>query len=123
MQRHTQPTGYFWTVTDECFHWYQLTSTITKFKEHPIKIYIGNLSHSMTETELGALVSPHGSIEQVNLIIDHYTRQSKCFGYVKMANRKEGTLAIEALNGAVVNDLSLEVKEALPRDERTGLPC
>lgn len=88
----------------------------------PMKLYVGNLSYTMTETELGELFTPHGSILNVNLISDHYTRQSKCFGYVQMADKDEGIIAMNALHGKRVNNRPLVVKEAPPRDERTGLP-
>lgn len=87
-----------------------------------MKLYVGNLSYTMTETELGELFTPHGSILNVNLISDHYTRQSKCFGYVQMADKDEGIIAMNALHGKRVNNRPLVVKEAPPRDERTGLP-
>ena len=87
-----------------------------------MKIYVGNLCHSMTETDLGDLFSPHGSVMKINVIRDHYTRQSKCFGYVQMEDRKEGRSAMLNLHGAKINDRLLVVKEARPRDERDGLP-
>lgn len=86
-----------------------------------MKLYVGNLSYTMTEIDLHTLFSPHGSVLKVNLISDHYTRQSKCFGYVQMANKKEACNAIEALHGTNINDRLLVVKEARPRDQRDGL--
>jgi len=87
-----------------------------------MKLYIGNLSYTMTETDIGALFSPYGLVLKVNLISDHYTRQSKCFGYVQMANRKEGALALLALHGTKINDRLLVVKEVRPRNERDCRP-
>ncbi len=86
-------------------------------------LYVGNLSYTMTETDLDALFSHHGSVLKVNLVSDYFTRQSKCFAYVEMVDRKEASCAMGALNGTSVNERSLVVKEARPRDERTGLPC
>ena len=37
-----------------------------------MKLYVGNLCYTMTETELGSLFIPHGSILKVNLIRDHW---------------------------------------------------
>jgi len=87
-----------------------------------MKIYVGNLCHTMTEIDLGALFRPHGSVLKVNVIRDHYTRQSKCFGYVQMTDKKEGCIAMRALDGTRFNDRLLVVKEARPRDEREGSP-
>jgi RNA recognition motif-containing protein len=79
-----------------------------------MKLYVGNLYYNMTETDLGNLFSSYGSVLKVNLISDHYTRQSKCFGYVQMANSKEGYCAIQALHGTRINDRLLVVKDAQP---------
>lgn len=87
-----------------------------------MKLYVGNLCYTMTEIGLDALFSPHGRILKVNVIRAHYTRQSKCFGYVQMEDRKEGLIAMRTLDGSSVNDRLLVVKEARPRDERFGLP-
>lgn len=87
-----------------------------------MRLYVGNLIYTMTEIDLHTLFSHHGSVREVNLITDHYTRQSKCFGYVHMADRKEGRNAIAALNGTKINNLQLVVKEAKPRDERYDNP-
>lgn len=87
-----------------------------------MKLYVGNISHNMTEIALGALFSPHGSVLKVNIIRDHYTRQSKCFGYVQMEDRKEGRSAMRLLNGTKVDDRLLDIKEARTRDERRGQP-
>jgi RNA recognition motif-containing protein len=87
-----------------------------------MKLYVGNLCYTMTETDLGALFIPHGSVLKVNLISDYFTRQSKCFGYVQMEDRKEGANAMQALHGTKINDRLLVVKEARSRGERDGLP-
>lgn len=86
-----------------------------------MKLYVGNLSYTMTENDLNTLFSPHGSVLKVNLISDHFTRQSKCFAYVQMADKKEGCKAMQALHGTSINDRLLVVKEARPRDQRDGL--
>ncbi|MGV1099138.1 RNA recognition motif domain-containing protein [Thiovibrio sp. JS02] len=87
-----------------------------------MKLYVGNLCYTMTERELRALFSRHGSVQKVNLISDLFTRQSKCFGYVQMANRTEGDTAMQTLHGTMINDRLLVVKEARPRDDRFGHP-
>lgn len=85
-----------------------------------MKLYIGNLDYTMTNTELGALFSPHGSVVSARIINDHYTRQSKCFGYVEMQHPQEGLKAMHELHGKIISQRKLVVKEARPRDERQG---
>ncbi len=85
-------------------------------------LYVGNLHYNMTERALGDLFSSHGSVTKVNLISDHFTRQSKCFGYVEMKHNSEGASAIDALHGTRINKQPLIVKKARPRDQRDSLP-
>ena len=87
-----------------------------------MKLYVGNIYHTITETELNKLFRLHGSVLKVNIIRDHSTRQSKCFGYVQMADKKEGHEAIQVLHDTLLHDRFLVVKEARPRDERRGHP-
>ena len=53
-----------------------------------MKLYVGNLTPTMTELELRELVSFHGQVKSVHIITDLYTRQSKCFGYVEKMQQK-----------------------------------
>ncbi len=87
-----------------------------------MKLYVGNFTHTMTETELKKLFSSHGFVKSVRIITDHFTRQSKCFGYVEMQNKKDASKAVEMLHGKSVNKRLLVVKEARSRDEREGRP-
>lgn len=85
-----------------------------------MKLYVGNLVYNMTESDLKDLFSPYGMVVCVNIITDHYTRHSKCFGYVTMATQGESNKAVASLNGRKINKRSLVVKQARPRDERFG---
>ena len=85
-----------------------------------MKLYVGNLCHTISETELRDLFRPHGSVLKLNLIRDHFTRQSKCFGYVQMATEDEGYKSIQALHGTMLLDRPLVIKEARSRNKRRG---
>lgn len=85
-----------------------------------MQIYVGNLIYTMTDSELGKLFSSHGSVISARIINDHFTRQSKCFGYVEMLNSKDGHQAMKTLHGKKISNRLLIVKEARPRDERQG---
>jgi len=87
-----------------------------------MELYVGNLTYTMTELELGKLFSIHGLVKSVNIITDHFTRQSKCFGYVEMHCKKEASKALEMLHGKAVNEQLLVVKKARSRSERQGQP-
>ncbi|MDH3329754.1 MAG: RNA-binding protein [Desulfobulbaceae bacterium] len=78
-----------------------------------MKLYVGNFIYATTEKELKRLFSSYGSVIDVRIIHDQFTRQSKCFGYVEMLVRGDGKEAINQLNGKKVNERHLVVKEAV----------
>jgi RNA recognition motif-containing protein len=61
---------------------------------------------------LRELFSTQGSVANVRIIHDQFTRQSKCYGYVKMLTKKGAEKAINTLNGKKINANSLVVKKA-----------
>lgn len=85
-----------------------------------MEIYVGNFAYSTTEQELLSLFSPYGAVDNVHLITDHYTRQSKGFGYIRMQRKQDGEEAIKRLHDSAVNDRKLVVKEAQSPSLRQG---
>jgi len=85
-----------------------------------LKLYVGNLCHSVTEAKLTELFSCFGVVKRAFIIKDHHTRQSKNFGYIEMSSG-DGHDALAGMDGQAVNQRLLVVKEARPRDERLGL--
>lgn len=84
------------------------------------KLYVGNLSYSISSRDLEQLFAAHGAVSSANVITDRETGRSKGFGFVEMSNDQEAQAAITALNGKDVEGRSLTVNEARPREERSG---
>jgi cold-inducible RNA-binding protein len=84
------------------------------------KLYVGNLSYGMTDTDLQNLFAPHGTVQSCQVIIDRDTGRSKGFGFIEMDSGQQADAAIAALNGKEVNGRALTVNEARPREERSG---
>lgn len=84
------------------------------------RLYVGNLSFSVTGSDLEALFSEHGSVTSAQVISDRETGRSKGFGFVEMANDGEAQAAINALNGTQQQGRAITVNEARPREERPG---
>ena len=84
------------------------------------KLYVGNLSYGMTDSDLQNLFEPHGTVQSAQVIMDRDTGRSKGFGFVEMGNGEEAQAAIAALNGQEVNGRALTVNEARPREDRGG---
>jgi RNA recognition motif-containing protein len=81
------------------------------------KLYVGNLSYNVTDTELTKMFEPHGTVESVQIIIDRDTGRSKGFGFVEMKSDEEAQAAIAALNGHESGGRALTVNEARPKTE------
>lgn len=77
-----------------------------------MKLYVGNFIYTTTADELKKLFSSQGSVIDVRIIHDQFTRQSKCFGYVQMGTQRCGEKAISALHGKIVKEQPLVVKKA-----------
>jgi RNA recognition motif-containing protein len=84
------------------------------------KLYVGNLSYSMTNEGLQSLFSAHGTVDSAQVIMDRETGRSKGFGFVEMGNAQEADAAIAALDGQENGGRNLKVNEAKPREERGG---
>jgi len=81
-------------------------------------LYVGNLPHSTTESELRNIFEPHGAVEKITLVTDRDTGQSRGFGFVEMANAGEADKAIAALNGTDLGGRTLTINEAKPKTDR-----
>ena len=84
------------------------------------KLYVGNLTYTVNETDLEALFSQFGTVQSAQVIIDRDTNRSKGFGFVEMGSDAEAQAAIDGLNGQDHNGRNLTVNEAKPREPRSG---
>lgn len=82
------------------------------------KLYVGNLSHDITDKELRNIFEPHGSVLSTQVIVDRDTGRSKGFGFVEMSSDSEAQSAIDALNSKEVFGRPLTVNIARPRESR-----
>ena len=82
------------------------------------KLYVGNLSFGMSDSDLQNLFQPHGTVQSAQVIMDRETGRSKGFGFVEMGSDEQAQAAIGALNGQDVNGRALNVNEARPREDR-----
>ena len=84
------------------------------------KLYVGNLSYTVSSSDLEQMLSPHGTVQSAEVITDRVTGQSKGFGFVEMSTDEEAQAAIAALNGQQHGGRALTVNEAKPRESRGG---
>jgi len=79
-------------------------------------LYVGNLPHSTTESELRTAFEAHGPVEKVSIVTDRDTGRSRGFAFVEMTN--EADKAIAALNGTEFGGRTLTINEAKPKTDR-----
>jgi RNA recognition motif-containing protein len=84
------------------------------------KLYVGNLTYGVTDSQLQQIFSAHGTVQSAQVIMDRETGRSKGFGFVEMGSDAEAQAAIAALNGKEVEGRSLTVNEARPKPEGGG---
>ena len=84
------------------------------------KLYVGNLSFSVTEDDLHNYFAQAGTVESAKVIEDRDTGRSRGFGFVEMSSSEEAMAAIEQFNGQDFEGRSLVVNEARPREEGGG---
>ncbi len=82
------------------------------------KLYVGNLSFDITENELRDMISTHGPVNEINVIMDKMTGRARGFAFVTMNTAEGAQAAIQALNGKDWKGRALTVNEARPREER-----
>jgi RNA recognition motif-containing protein len=84
------------------------------------KLYVGNLTYNVNESDLEALFTPFGAVQSAQIIVDRDTNRSKGFGFVEMETDAQAQAAIQALNGREHDGRNLTVNEAKPREARSG---
>lgn len=77
------------------------------------RLYVGNLTYSVTEKQLEELFSQYGDVKSVKIIGD------KGFGFVEMSSPEEAEKAKEALNETEFVGRTMRVDEAQPPKPRS----
>ena len=85
------------------------------------KLYVGNLSFSMTDETLLQLFTGKGyQVSSARVITDRETGRSRGFGFVELGAGDDATKAIGEFNGLDVDGRQLQVNEARPQESRGG---
>lgn len=84
-----------------------------------MKLHIGNLPKSVTDTELNQMISAIAQPTSVEIVKD-IAGASKGFGYADFASDDEARAVIAGMNGRDVGGQELRLGEAKPR--RTSAP-
>ena len=77
------------------------------------KLYVGNLSYSVTDEQLKELFSEYGEVKQANVI------EGKGFGFVEMSAAEDAEKARKALNGTDSQGKGFEDRRSPPPKAET----
>lgn len=86
-----------------------------------MKLYVGNLSKQVTDSQLNDLATEYGKPISAAVATERGSGDSKGFGFVEFGSDDEARAAIAGLDGRDVNGQALKVNEARPRKE--GAPA
>ena len=86
----------------------------------PSKLYIGNLSYSVSNNDLEALFAQAGQVQSATVITDKFSGQSRGFGFVEMSTSEEAADAIRQFNDTELKGRNIKVNEAKPRESSFG---
>ncbi len=84
------------------------------------KLYVGNLTYTVSEDQLRDLFSQAGEVKSVDMILDRMTQRTRGFAFVEMATPADAQKAIEMFNNHELEGRNLTVNIARPREERSG---
>lgn len=82
-----------------------------------MNIYVSNLSFNVQEEDLREFFAPYGEVTSARIIMDKVTNRSRGFGFVEMED-EAAKKAIAELDGATVENRTIKVNEARPKEER-----
>jgi RNA recognition motif-containing protein len=83
-----------------------------------MNIYVSNLSFNVQDEDLKDFFTPYGEVTSAKVITDRETGKSRGFGFVEMSDDAASKKAIAELNGATVENRTISVSEAKPKEDR-----
>jgi RNA recognition motif-containing protein len=78
-------------------------------------IFAGNLSQTVTESDLREAFDTYGKVTFVNIVRDRTNRISTGFGFLEMPVQLEAEAAISGLHGKEIKGKPIVVNEARPK--------
>jgi RNA recognition motif-containing protein len=85
-----------------------------------MNIYVGNLSHDVTDEDLRQEFEEFGQVISATVIKDKFSGESRGFGFVEMPSKEEASQAIAGLQERDLKGRKINVNEARPRPAGRG---
>jgi len=84
-----------------------------------MKLYVGNLPWSTTDSDLSTMFGEYGTVESSSVITDRETGRSRGFAFVEM-DQAGGSRAMAELNGRELESRAIKVNEANDKPKRSS---
>jgi cold-inducible RNA-binding protein len=84
------------------------------------KLYVGNISWGTNEEALAECFRQYGDVLDAKIILDRETGRSRGFGFITMGDAEQARVAIEKLDGHMLDGRPLRVNEAQDRNDNRG---
>lgn len=81
----------------------------------PSRLFVGGLAWGVTTEQLRTTFESIGRVNDAIVMVDRDTGDSRGFGFVTMADRKDASEAIRKLNGVDLEGRTLVVRQATER--------
>ena len=81
-----------------------------------MNIFVAKLNFSTNEATLQSKFEEYGEVSSTKIIMDKFTGRSKGYGFVEMPNDDEAQNAINDLNDSELEERTIVVKKAEPRE-------
>ena len=81
----------------------------------PSRLFVGGLSQSVSTADLRAMFETYGAVDDAIVVMDRDLGDSRGFGFVTMADRRDATVAIQELSGRELDGRTLVVRPATER--------
>lgn len=80
------------------------------------KLYVGNLTFSITDSELEKAFAEFGEVISATVVMDRISGRSKGFGFVEFANDEDADKAKIELDGKELKGRAIRIDQA--RDQK-----
>lgn len=85
-----------------------------------LKLFVGNLSFQVDDSELEQVFRQHGEVVSAKVVMDRRSGRSKGFGFVEMGSEDQAKQAMDTLNGFEVKGRPINVSFARSQEDRGG---
>lgn len=83
-----------------------------------VEIYVGHISPAVTEEEVRKMFSVAGTVQSVHLVKNSGSGELRGCGYVRMSTEDEACDAVGLLNGALLGDSLITVRDVTKQNAK-----